>query len=132
MADSNAQTVDTKDLFADVREYIATARAMLDEGKYIELEGLGEKVELLCAKIQQMPVGEATKYGEELDTLVEELNALQAEFMSRRDELKGEITAANSHKQAARAYKQSESMHVPSTVTDLPPEEADEDDEAQE
>tara|TARA_B100000989_G_C19431698_1_gene423339 strand:- start:366 stop:758 length:393 start_codon:yes stop_codon:yes gene_type:complete len=122
MTASTDTTTDPKALFNEVREYIAHAKGLVEQNKYIELEGLGGMVEKLCTHIQQLPVGEATKYGEELDQLVVELNDLQREFAQRRDQLKDEITSANTHKKAARAYKQSESMHVPSSVTDLPPE----------
>jgi len=98
----------TADLLAQLREYIRDAREMCERGEFIALDSLDQRVEKICDAIGHLPVSEARNYSDELDTVGEELQALQKLMQDKRDALGEELTDTGKHHKAAKAYTQSE------------------------
>lgn len=105
---------DAQTLFDNIRLYIRDAHEICDRGEFIELSGLDMRVRELCDAIERLETEEAVAYAEDLQAVMDELGALQAIFQQKRDALGEELTGANKHQQAARAYKQSE-RGIPAT-----------------
>ena len=100
--------VDVEALLNGLNDYIAQAKEILERGDYLELEGLDDQVKALCDSVMSLQVEESLSFADELDATMKELDGLQALFMESRDQLADDMQGVGKHKQAAMAYKQSE------------------------
>ena len=103
-------TATADQVYQDITDYIANARAIIDSGEYIELENLDGRVAELCDTIRAMEPEQSTAFADRLDTLLEDLNALQRSFIESRDNLQGELKGVVKHHRANKAYQQSEAL----------------------
>lgn len=99
---------DVQALLASLNEYIADAKDIVERGEYMELAGLDERVKTLCDSVMSLKVEESMSFADELDATMKELDSLQKMFVQSRDKLASDMQDVGKHKQAAVAYKQSE------------------------
>jgi|GEM_PF-2978979 len=99
-------------LYRDIMGYIHEATKLVKNGDYIELVGLEEQVTKMCQIVQNLSVEESMSMRDDLDRMMEELDALQALFMKTRDRVAKELGSVGKHRQAALAYKQSENTSI--------------------
>lgn len=112
------QTDSTKELFDNIAKFVEDSRFLLKEGATAELAGMDKHVQKLCEAVLQVPASERDKYAELLQTLMDELVALEGELVTKRDALVHEISYLSSHKKANVAYKTVDASDRNSTKSD--------------
>ena len=77
----------TREELAKVSSLILTARRLVAGGALVDLSALEERVGLVCAAVQRMPVEEGRGLLEELKALIGRLDQLAADLEERLGQL---------------------------------------------
>ncbi len=100
-------TQSAKALLQEIHAYIEEAGVLVEQEDAFALEGLNDKVKILCESVQAMPKEEAVKYHDELSALSEQLDSLQRRMIAHRDEIGERINGISLHRKASQAYSKS-------------------------
>jgi ABC-type transporter Mla subunit MlaD len=92
-------------LLADIRQFLQDANTMIEQGDAVNLGGLDARVGVMCEQILAMAQADSSKYRDELNQLMVELNTLTTALKQQRDQLRDQITGLNTNKKAAAAYQ---------------------------
>jgi hypothetical protein len=95
-------------LINEIQSYVHDARALCEQGEYVALEGLDDRVNALCEGIATLDVKQAQQHAAALDMLMHNIVALQAMMEEKRAALGEEIQETTRHQQAAKAYASSD------------------------
>lgn len=101
---------DTKELFENIAKFVDDSRNLLTQGANAELSGMDKKVQELCAGVLQVSDDEREKYADLLQSLMDDLTALESDLVTKREALAHEIRYLSSHKKANTAYKISDAV----------------------
>lgn len=104
--------MNAESLYRDIMAYIKEATRLMKNGDYIELVGLEDQVTKMCQIVQGLSIEESMSMRDDLDRMMQDLDALQALFMESRDRIAKELGSVGKHRQAALAYKQSENTSI--------------------
>ncbi len=68
-----------------IRDYLQNCETRLHQGEVIDLSSLGSQIEKLCLAIQNMPISEAQPLLTELEEVINMLDKVEDEIMSKLD-----------------------------------------------
>jgi hypothetical protein len=95
-------------LFGEISRYINDSRAMLEKGRFLELVGLDEQVQLLCEAVLKLSQQEKSIYADKLEQIVKDLDALAEEMHRQKALVAGELSGMSTHRKANIAYQQAD------------------------
>jgi len=101
---------DTKELFENIKKFVDDSRNLLKQGANAEMAGMDKQVQELCAGVLQVSDDEREKYADLLQSLMDDLTALESDLVTKREALAHEIRYLSSHKKANVAYKTSDAV----------------------
>lgn len=93
----------------DVMERVAFGKQRLAEGHVIDLSGMERDVQALCEAILEFSIQERENYTAELEVLYQALSQFGDELVQAREDLRRQIQAISSHRNANVAYKTADS-----------------------
>lgn len=102
--DPNTNTQIIVTLLQDVADYIAQADENVREGKHIELDDLGPKVEELCTRILSLEQPVGREYADTLAHLCDALKALKVNIDQAKHQLVKERNTLQKRQKAAKTY----------------------------
>lgn len=97
-------TQEINDQLGQVISHINAARALVEQGDAVNLDGLDSVVDTLCKNIQRMPVDAQAKCESPLIIMIDEFNRLTKALEEQRDSLAGDLKDMSKNVQAATAY----------------------------
>lgn len=99
-------------LIHDLDAYIRTSSELLSNGEYVELLELENRVEDICERLRQMPVGSAKDYLKQLDNIKAKLDLLQEAMLDHKAQVGDEIQSLAIQKKASHAYARINTMRT--------------------
>ncbi len=107
--------MDSKDiqgLIDEMHRYITDVRDNLEKDPGAPIEGMDERVALICQKVAQLDREEAKQFEAGLQGVMEEVELLQKSLETARDATLGTLKNTEKHRKAAGAYFQ-QSTNMP-------------------
>lgn len=97
-------------LFEEIDRFITDSRTLLAAGALIELEGLDERVRLLCANVLELSQDERLRHSDRLQQLLWNLGDLGETMAQYRDAMVDEVRHLSNHQKANVAYRTVENI----------------------
>jgi len=94
-----------EELFKNIAQFVLDSKNLLDKNAMVEMAGLDNQVQNLCAQVLELSDADKVKYAGSLQWLLNELNTLGKELTIKREAIANEIRYLSSHKKASVAYK---------------------------
>lgn len=85
--------------------FIETARAELEQGNVVVLDGFQDEIRELCVAMETLPVTDMQKYSEKLNMLGTNLQTLEEELKNQQGLVQSEIMELNHKQKALKSYE---------------------------
>lgn len=96
-------------LLGQIRHFANRCRSLLDDGIDVDLHGMDDQVQVLCAKVKDMPNEEALKMRPKMDSLIQELDDLAEALENQKARVKAQLNDLVRQQKAHIAYQKVES-----------------------
>ena len=107
--DTFSITQDPHMLLGQIRHFATRCRTMLEDGIDVDLHGMDDQVQILCAKVKEMPSEEALKMRPKMDSLIQELDDLAEALETQKARIKAQLNDLVRQQKAHVAYQKVES-----------------------
>jgi uncharacterized coiled-coil protein SlyX len=104
-SEQDAQAVNIQTLFQDIEAYIEVASEKIENGKYVELNELGGKVDMLCQQVLALPQPIGKEHSETLEKLSHALTILKENMDKIKKNLVVETNDLQKRQKAAHSYR---------------------------
>jgi hypothetical protein len=99
------ESADAQTLLDDIFAYVVAAETHLKTGQVQSLAGLDAVVAALCARLTALPVGSASSFMAQVETLMARLDSLQESMRTARDAVASDLKSMGLQKKATKAYQ---------------------------